>query len=229
MNPNQVIAAWHFLPSDRRLNHGDGRLAIAGETLSVEGPIRLCSFGLHACFNLLDAISYAPGTFVCRVEVWGDVRQWDDMCCGRHRKVLWMADASARLRQFAIECAERVLHIFEFSYPNDPRPRIAIEAAKGFLRGDVKAVDVEAASFAAKIAASGAVWSVASAAADAAAWATAWVTKPTDRCAANAASAASAAAARAINVDVAAEREWQAKRLGELLMGLAPEEYHTNA
>ena len=35
--------------------------------------------------------------------------------------------------RFAIKCAESVLHIFEEKYPNDMRPRKAIEAAKNWL------------------------------------------------------------------------------------------------
>jgi len=35
--------------------------------------------------------------------------------------------------QFAILCAESVLHIFETQYPDDDRPRKAIEAAKNYL------------------------------------------------------------------------------------------------
>jgi len=31
---------------------------------------------------------------------------------------------------FACDCAERVLHLFEEEYPNDDRPRKAIEAAR---------------------------------------------------------------------------------------------------
>ena len=39
-------------------------------------------------------------------------------------------------RQFAIECAEKVLPIFEKAHPEDDRPRRAIEVAKDFLSGE---------------------------------------------------------------------------------------------
>jgi len=39
---------------------------------------------------------------------------------------------------WSIECAERVLSIFEEKYPQDERPRKAIDAAKAWARGDIK-------------------------------------------------------------------------------------------
>ena len=42
-------------------------------------------------------------------------------------------ETTARL--FAADCAEAVLPIFERDYPNDDRPRKAIEAARLFARG----------------------------------------------------------------------------------------------
>jgi len=46
---------------------------------------------------------------------------------------LWVLDACIDpyiCRLFAADCAERVLHIFENEYPNDKRPRKAIEVAR---------------------------------------------------------------------------------------------------
>lgn len=39
---------------------------------------------------------------------------------------------------WCIECAERVLRIFEEKYPQDKRPREAVEAAKAWARGEIK-------------------------------------------------------------------------------------------
>src|SRR5690606_38169506 len=54
-------------------------------------------------------------------------------------------------RKLAIHCAEFVLPIFEEKYPNDGRPRKAIEAVKGVLDGPATATtaDFAAASAAA--------------------------------------------------------------------------------
>jgi len=86
---------------------------------------------------------------------------------------------------YAIYSAEQVLHIYEEKYPEDKRPRNAIEAAKKVLKYDTKENRADAAAAAAAAwraavdaAAAAAAWSAAAAlrAADAAAWsaAAAW-------------------------------------------------------
>ena len=51
--------------------------------------------------------------------------------------------------EFALRCAEHVLHIFESQYPDDAGPRKAIETAHAFLVGKAAARDAQAASRAA--------------------------------------------------------------------------------
>ena len=49
----------------------------------------------------------------------------------------WYVDKKLQLKvlcQFAILCAEAVLEYFEFKFPNDDRPRKAIEAAKAYIK-----------------------------------------------------------------------------------------------
>jgi hypothetical protein len=95
-------------------------------------------------------------------------------------------------RLFACDCAERVLHLFEAKYPNDDRPRKAIEVAQRFANGDATTEELtaawDAARDAARAAARDAAWDAARAAARGAAW----------------------DAARG------AEQEWQAERLREM-------------
>ncbi len=94
--------------------------------------------------------------------------------------------------EFACRCAEHVLHIYEDKYPDDKRPRKAIEAARACITEK-------------SAAAADAAWAAADAAD--AAWA-----------AADAADAAWAAA-DAARADAArdAEREWQIQTFRELL------------
>lgn len=47
---------------------------------------------------------------------------------------------------WAIECAQRVVHHFERSYPNDPRPRNALEIAKRWLKGETTFKEVRRSS-----------------------------------------------------------------------------------
>ena len=73
------------------------------------------------------------------------------------------------IRLFAADCAELVLPIFEKQYPNDDRPRKAIQAVRDYANGLISAEELDAARDAAGAAAS-AAWDAAWAAGDAA-WA----------------------------------------------------------
>lgn len=42
-----------------------------------------------------------------------------------------------RARLFACDCAEHVLHLFEERYPEDSRPRKALETTRAYVRGEV--------------------------------------------------------------------------------------------
>lgn len=54
---------------------------------------------------------------------------------------------------WAMDRAERVLPYFEEKYPNDDRPRKAVEAARAWVRGETSLSDVRAAAFGAHAAA----------------------------------------------------------------------------
>ena len=49
------------------------------------------------------------------------------------------------LALWAASCAEHVLDLFESEQPEDPRPRQAIEHARGWVRGEVKMTEARAA------------------------------------------------------------------------------------
>src|SRR3990167_10769968 len=107
---NNTILGWHFTDGTK-LSHGDGRPIVVGETLSVEGPLVACHHGLHLSERAIDALGYAPGPWVWRVEGWGDaVRRGDPpKWCVRHRRVLWGFDATPVLRRFTRACALDVI------------------------------------------------------------------------------------------------------------------------
>ena len=67
------------------------------------------------------------------------------------RIVLEPADKDIRL--FACDCAERVLPLYETNYPNDNRPRQAIETARRFANGQATLAELAAARDAARVAA----------------------------------------------------------------------------
>jgi hypothetical protein len=106
------------------------------------------------------------------------------------------------LRLFACRVAEDVLPLYEAKYPDDDRPRKAIETARRYADG--QATDDELA--AAQAAAWDAARAAARAAAQAAAWAAAWAA------ARDAAWAAARAAAWAAAWDAARAAAWAAAR-----------------
>ena len=128
------MLAWHFLPEDKRLGYGDGRLVEVGETLECEGEPVLCNNGMHGSVRLIDALRYASGPIVCRVKIEGDVIEGDDKLCGRRRTVLWMLDATRILHEFACACAEDALALV--AQP-DARSVEAIKAKRAWLRGEI--------------------------------------------------------------------------------------------
>ena len=69
-----------------------------------------------------------------------------------------LPNASSRQEQktlalWAADCAERVLAFFEENHPQDKRPREAIEAARAWVRGEIKCGTARNAAFAAHAAA----------------------------------------------------------------------------
>lgn len=178
-----------------------------GAWVEVEGDIEACVNGLHACRD--EQVLWWLGPAMFALEYDGEPEDAGDKVVGRRARLLrrfetWN-ERTARL--FACDCAERVLPIYERDYPNDRRPRAAIETARRFAKGNATRKELAAARDAAWDAAWAAAWN--------AAWASAWA----------AAMAAARDAARAATMDAArdsardAERAWQFHRLCEYLEG----------
>ena len=151
------VLAWHFLPNDGEIRRGKwrNRKVRAGVTYVHRGPVVLCESGLHASIRAIDALEYAPGNIVCRVRCSDRVvHDNDKLVCGR-RRVLWMADATRALHEFAIWCAEQALS--QIDEP-DPRSLRALEVKRMWLAGDATDKDLAAALDAALDAAWAAAW-----------------------------------------------------------------------
>jgi len=208
------MLAWHFLSEDKCLGYGDGRVVEVGQTLECKGDPVLCDNGMHGSVRLIDALHYASGPIVCRVEIEGDVIESEDKLCGRRRTVLWMLDATRLLHEFACACAEDALALVE---QPDERSVEAIEAKRKWLNGEVtdeELASARAASWAASRSASYAV-------AYSASWAASWAAvRSASRAAAWAARDAAMAAARAAARDAAWDAAWakQNERLTAMVM-----------
>ncbi len=64
------------------------------------------------------------------------IRRGGTLTDSDHRLLAW----------WAAECAEHVLHLFESAKPSDSRPRHAIEAARAWVRGEIKMSQARAAA-----------------------------------------------------------------------------------
>jgi hypothetical protein len=204
---------------------GSGEWPEAGVWREAEGPLVLCENGLHLCREK-DLVLWL-GPEIWEAEYDGERIDAEDKIVVSKarlvRKVDTWNERTARL--FACDCAERVLPIYEKRYPNDKRPRVAIETARRYAEGKATREEIAAARDAAwaaawasaRDAAWDAAWAAARAAARDAAWDAAWAA------ARDAEWAAARAAARAAAWDAAwasawdAERKWQTARLIEYL------------
>ncbi len=182
--------------------------------------IDMCNSGFHCSKEPWQAFSYVQGEILAEVEYKGESIVSDNKEVYSDMRIIktwkWQKKDSVAL---AIYSAELCIDIFEKKYPNDKRPREAIESAKKWLlepteenRKSAEARARAAWSAAAKVAevAEVAAWS-ASAAAEAAAWseATAIATARSTSRSASAAAEAAAWSAEA-TTEAALTTVWEA-------------------
>ena len=170
-----------------------------GEWRKASGELEMCDNGYHASLSVIDAMQYVAAEVMAQVEVRGKHLSQDDKQCWEQMRVVkwweWTKKDSVRL---AVYAAELVIDIYEKKYPDDKRPRNAIEAAKKWLTEPNEKNGAAASAASEAASAARAAWAAraASAAADAAgaaagaAW-VAWV--------------ASAAASEAAEADLKAK------------------------
>ncbi|KKM68623.1 hypothetical protein LCGC14_1459090, partial [marine sediment metagenome] len=132
------VKAWHFLSDNGYLANNDGCKVQVGETYTVEGEIRLCSKGLHGSKRLIDALKYAHGNMLEKVEIWGDLQMDGDKLVGQNRKCLALIDVTKTLHEAACHFAERTLKIAKVI---DKRYWNVIKVKRLWLKG--KASDKE--------------------------------------------------------------------------------------
>ena len=99
-----------------------------------EDSVELCSTGFHASEHIYQAFSYVQGEVLARVEVRGESKKEDDKQAWTEMRIKkaykWTKEESVKLAVFA---AELVIDIYQKQYPNDDRPKKAIEAAKEYI------------------------------------------------------------------------------------------------
>jgi hypothetical protein len=158
----------------------------------ISGKLEPCANGYHLC-RLTDLLQWnGPALWVA--EARGERVDDDDKIVVREARLVARVKTwnERTMRLFACDCAERALGMFEAQYPDDMRPRRAIETARRHANGEATVEELAAARDA-----SGDAWDAA-----AAAWA-----------------AARDASGDARDAARAAERTWQSARLLAYLRG----------
>ena len=162
-----------------------------GEWTSDETPV-LCQSGWHGVTekHVLAHMPSALGSQLYVVEARGIIHGDDKFAASSMKLVECIGTTDeSNLRLFACDVAEDVLHLFEERYPNDSRPRTAIDVGRRFAAGEVTRDVLAAAGAAAWAAAGAAAWAAARDAAWAAAWDAAWAAASAARAARDAAGA----------------------------------------
>ena len=202
------ILAWHWVADTRKLR--GGKALVDGKTYAHNGNLHICESGLHASIKIRDALIYAPGPIVCRVECSGRLEEGGDKLVCSRRKVLWSLDATTALRVYARWCASQVLHLWnapdvvkQYLSTGDESISAAAGAAAWDAKAAARAAAWDAAEAAARASARTAAWAAAEAAARASAGAVAWDARA-------AAWDAAGAAARATAWDAADAAAWDA-------------------
>jgi len=111
-----------------------------GKWYETKGNLEMCQTGFHCSEKIFDAFQYVQGEIFAEVEINGKNLKQTDKQCWQKMKIIkaykWTKKDSLKL---AIFSAESVIDIYEKKYPDDDRPRKAIEAAKKVLQKDTKA------------------------------------------------------------------------------------------
>ena len=172
------MMAWHFGAEKMR----DGRdFPPDGVKLVYNEQLVMCESGLHASERIIDALQYAPGNTIFRVECGGKIECDTDKIVCTERTILWRIDGEKVLQEFARWCALEVLHLWNASEiivrhlkTGDENIRAAAGDAAWSAAEDAA---WSAARSAARVAAWAAAWATAGDAARVAAWAAAWATQ----------------------------------------------------
>jgi len=96
------MKAWHFTGIDKKLQYNDNRTVILGKTITVDCEPKLCGVGLHGSTRIIDALQYAPGPVVWKVDIGGKVIKGDDKIVGTERTAIAGGiDITDILREFS--------------------------------------------------------------------------------------------------------------------------------
>ena len=124
---------WKSMTAGMKSGVGDMTWKV-GRWEKHKGKLDMCHSGFHASVRATDAMRYVNCEILALVEVRGKHLKQDDKQCWSEMRVVrayeWTKLDSVAM---AIYAAELVIGEHEKKYPDDKRPRQAIEAAKALL------------------------------------------------------------------------------------------------
>ena len=163
----KTVLAYHFTDG---YHLRDGQPLETGREYVFDGEPVMCESGYHASRHVFDALEYAPGATLSRVECREVTEECDDKLVCRRRRVIATIDATKILRKFARMCALDVIHLWDAPDVVVRYLKTGDESLRDAAR--IAAWDARSAAWDARSAA----WDTGDAARDAA-WAAAWAAR----------------------------------------------------
>lgn len=123
--------------------YGTGRWPLPGEDgtpgnwMKVVGKLIPCENGLHACSAEDLPLWRGEALYVLEYDTDEEVVKRGAKVVGRRARLLYKLEKWNRRtqRDYAAECADRVLSLYEDMYPDDARPRDAIRESRNYSGG----------------------------------------------------------------------------------------------
>ena len=134
----KTIIGYKFVTSNIKSKEGNITWKL-GEWQKHKGKIELCESGFHACKEPRDAFrSYIYGDRFFIVEARGEIVKADDKFVASEMRLVKEINLKMVSVEWAVYCARSVLNIYEKKYPNDNRPRKAIESAEEWFKNSTE-------------------------------------------------------------------------------------------
>lgn len=135
---NKKIIGYKFIGTDMKSQNG-GTKWRKNIWKKHKGTIEICEQGFHACRTPLQSLDYTYGGKWYIVEAQGNIKEEkEDKFVASEMRLIQELPIKKILVEFAIRCAERNIKNFEKEFPNDKRPREAINAAKKYIKNPCK-------------------------------------------------------------------------------------------
>jgi hypothetical protein len=132
----EIIRCYRFVKDDCTSVNGEMSWSI-GEWKKVNGKIVCCSNGLHAALTPRDSLRNVYGQRWFISEARGELVKQNSKFAASEMRIVQEIPAIV-LQRFAIWCATDCLKYYEKACPEDKRVGATIEAAQGYLDGEIK-------------------------------------------------------------------------------------------